>query len=317
MMDLVETVIEAERRIRPYIRETYVERSSVLGERSGAEVYLKLENLQHTGSFKARGAMNRVLAMSYDEQQRGVIAASTGNNGAAVARAAREVGIPCTVVVPEHADESKLAAIRRLGATIDLRGHDCVESERYARRHCADHGITYISPYNDPLVIAGQGTVALELARQLERIDAVFVSLGGGGLVSGIAGYLKGTGLDTHIVACSPENSAVMIESVRAGRILDLPSKPTLSDGTAGGVEEGAVTFELCRSLVDEYITVPEEEIAATLRRFLDTHHLLIEGAAAVALAAFERHAARFTGQRVAIVICGGNIGLETLRRIL
>jgi threonine dehydratase len=135
--------------------------------------------------------------------------------------------------------------------------------------------------------------------------------------VSGIAGYLKGMGLGTHVVACSPENSAVMIESVRAGRILDLPSKPTLSDGTAGGVEEGAVTFELCRSLVDEYVTVTEEEIAATLRRFLDTHHLLIEGAAAVALAAFERLAARHAGQRVAIVICGGNIGVETLRRIL
>jgi len=317
MMDIVEAVIAAERRIQPYIRETYVEHSHALGERTGTEVYLKLENLQHTGSFKARGAMNRVLAMSPDEQRRGVIAASTGNNGAAVARAAREVGIPCTVVVPEHADESKLAAIRRLGATIDVRGDDCVESERYARRHCADHRITYISPYNDPLVIAGQGTVALELARQLERIDAVFVSLGGGGLVSGIAGYLKGMGLGTHVVACSPENSAVMIESVRAGRILDLPSKPTLSDGTAGGVEEGAVTFELCRSLVDEYVTVTEDEIAATLRRFLDTHHLLIEGAAAVALAAFERRAARHAGQCVAIVICGGNIGVETLRRIL
>ena len=316
-MDLPEKVNEAERRIRPYTRETYLERSDALSELGSADVYCKLENLQHTGSFKARGAMNRVLAMSLDERRRGVIAASTGNNGAAVARAAREVGIPCTVVVPEHADESKLAAIRRLGASIEVRGVDCVESERYARRHCADHGITYISPYNDPLVIAGQGTVALELARQLEPIDAVFVSLGGGGLASGIAGYLKGTGHGTHVVACSPESSAVMIKSVRAGRILDLSSKPTLSDGTAGGVEEGAVTFELCRSLVDEYVTVSEAEIADSLRRFVETHHLLIEGAAAVAVAAFQQLAARFTEPRVAIVICGGNIGAETLRRIL
>ncbi len=316
-MDLVETVIEAERRIRPHIRETYVEYSHALSECAGAEVHLKLENLQHTGSFKARGAMNRVLAMSPDERRRGVIAASTGNNGAAVARAAREVGMPCTVVVPEHADESKLAAIRRLGASIEVQGVDCVESERYARRHGADHGITYISPYNDPLVIAGQGTVALELARQLEPIDAVFVSLGGGGLASGIAGYLKGTGHDTHVVACSPENSAVMIESVRAGRILDLSSKPTLSDGTAGGVEEGAVTFELCRSLVDEYVTVSEAAIADTLRRFVEAHHLLIEGAAAVAVAAVEQLASRLAGQTVAIVVCGGNISLDTLRHVL
>jgi threonine dehydratase len=316
-MDFVEKVNEAERRIRPYIRETYLQHSDVLSELGSADVYCKLENLQHTGSFKARGAMNRVLAMSPDERRRGVIAASTGNHGAAVARAAREVGIRCMVVVPEHADESKLAAIRRLGATIEVRGDDCVESERHARRHGADHGLTYVSPYNDPLVIAGQGTVGLELARQLERIDAVFVSLGCGGLVSGIAGYLKATGHDTHVVACSPENSAVMIASIRAGRILDLPSEPTLSDGTAGGVEEGTITFELCRTLVDEYVTVTEAAIASSLTRFLEAHHLLIEGAAAVAVATFEQLAARFAGQTVAIVICGGNIGVDTLRRVL
>lgn len=316
-MDFPAAVNEAERRIRPYTRTTYVERSWVLSERSGGDVYLKLENLQHTGSFKARGAMNRILAMSQDERANGVIAASTGNHGAAVARAAQEVGVSCTVVVPENTDESKLAAIRRLGATITTWGDDCMESERHARRHGADHGMTYVSPYNDPLVIAGQGTVGLELACQVEHIDAVFVALGGGGLVSGISGYLKGVGRDTHIVACSPEHSAVMIESVRAGRILDLPSKPTLSDGTAGGVEPGALTFELCRSLVDEYVTVTEAEIADTLRRFIETHHILIEGAAAVAVASFERLAARFAGQTVAIVICGGNISLATLRRIL
>lgn len=316
-MELVESVHEAERRIRAFVRETYLEYSDPLSERSGVAVYCKLENLQHTGSFKVRGAMNRVIALSPDGRRRGVIAASTGNHGAAVAYAARQAGTPCRIVVPDTAHETKVAAIRRLGATVEVRGRDCVESERLARVQAEEQGATYVSPYNDPLVIAGQGTIGRELVRQIGRIDAVFVSLGGGGLASGIAGYLKGIGWNPRVVACSPEKSAVMIESIRAGRILDMPSESTLSDGTAGGVEEDAITFDLCRTYVDEYVSVSEDEIAAALRSFIDTHHLLIEGAAAVAVAAFERLAARYTGQTVVIVVCGGNIDSATLRTIL
>jgi len=317
MFEVAAEVERAESRIRPYTRETYLQRSEYLSALGGADVRCKLENLQHTGSFKARGAMNKVLTLTADERRRGVITASTGNHGAAVARSARQVGTVCTVVVPEHADSSKLAAVERLGATVRVHGNDCVESERFARRWAAEHGVTYVSPYNDPLVVGGQGTVGLELHRQLDHVDAVFVAVGSGGLISGTAGYLKSRWPDVRFIGCSPANSAVMMESVKAGRILDLPSRPTISDGTAGGVEEDSITFDLVRVLVDEWVTVTEEEIADGLRLFLDAEHVLIEGAAAVAVASYEKLAARFRDQTVVIVICGGNISADTLRTLL
>lgn len=317
MFEVAAEVERAETRIRPYTRETYLQRSEYLSALGGADVRCKLENLQHTGSFKARGAMNKVLALTADELRRGVITASTGNHGAAVARSARQAGTACAVVVPENADRSKLAAVERLGATVRLHGDDCVESERFARRWASEHGVTYVSPYNDPLVVGGQGTVGLELHRQVEHVDAVFVAVGSGGLISGTAGYLKARRPDVRFIGCSPANSAVMLESVKAGRILDLPSLPTLSDGTAGGVEDDSITFELVRTLVDEWVTVTEEEIGDSLRRFVDAEHMLIEGAAAVAVASYEKLAERFRGRTVVIVICGGNIGAETLRTLL
>jgi len=315
--DLVEPTKEAEARIRKYIRETPLERSVYLSGLGHADVYLKLENLQYTGSFKARGAMNRLLALPESEREHGVVAASTGNHGAAVARSAAEIGVPAVVFVPQDASPSKLRAITQFGAELRHHGDDCAETETFAREHARRHGMQYVSPYNDPFVVAGQGTIGIELARQLERIDTVFVSLGGGGMISGIAGYLKSVQPQVRVVGCSPENSQVMIRSVQAGKILDLPSLPTLSDGTAGGVEEGAITFDLCRALVDGYVTVTEEAIAETLRTFIDTHHMLIEGAAAVAVASYVKLREQFVGRNVVIVLCGGNIGLDTLRTVL
>jgi len=174
-----------------------------------------------------------------------------------------------------------------------------------------------VSPYNDPLVIAGQGTIGVELERQLDRIDAVFISLGGGGLISGVAAYLKSVRPDVRVVGCSPESSQVMIQSVQAGEVLDLPSKPTLSDGTAGGVESGAITFDLCRELVDDYVTVTEEEIADSWREFTGVHHMMIEGAAAVAIASFMKLRAQFAGKNVVVILCGANISLETIKELL
>jgi threonine dehydratase len=175
----------------------------------------------------------------------------------------------------------------------------------------------YLSPYNDPQVVAGQGTAGAELGRQIDRIDALFVSVGGGGLIGGIAGYLKAIGRDATVVGCSPDASKVMYESVRAGMVLDLPSEPTLSDGTAGGVEADAITFPLCRALIDEWALVGEPEIADAIRLGIDQEHQLIEGSAGVALAAARNLAGRFPGGNIVIVLCGGNISADTLRRIL
>ena len=316
-MDILREIRRAEERIRPHIRETILEYSPILSELGGANVYCKLENLQHTGSFKARGAMNKVLSLAPEQRASGVVTASTGNHGAAVAYSLGKLKLSGLVFVPEIADPSKVQAIQRLGAEVRYYGQDCAEAEVHAREYAAQAGMTYVSPYNDPQVVGGQGTIAVELARQLEHIDAVYVSLGGGGMISGIASYLKSVQPGVKIIGCSPEHSQVMIQSVKAGRILDLPSLPTLSDGTAGGIEPGAITFDLCREWVDDYVTVTEEEIASNLRLFIGAHHMLIEGAAAVAIAAYQKTSECFVGQNVVVVICGANIGLRTLRKVL
>ena len=304
-------------RIRPFIRQTMLDPSPYYSQLSGADVYFKCENLQHTGSFKARGALNKILSLSEQERERGIVTASTGNHGAACAFAMQQVGATGIVFVPEIAEETKLAAIRRLGAEIRTVGTDSVQSERFARAYGAEEGMTYVPPYNDPLVIAGQGTIALELLQQLPDLDAVFVSVGGGGLIGGIASYIKKVNPGIQVTGCSPQNSQVMALSVAAGELLDLPSLPTLSDGTAGGVEAGSITFPLCRDHVDRYISVSEEEIAAALRTFMATQHMLIEGSAAVAIAAFQKTAADLRGKHVAILLCGANISLEKLKAIV
>ena len=310
-------VNQAAKRIRPFIRQTILDPSTHYSQRSGADVYFKCENLQHTGSFKTRGALNKILSLTADEREKGIVTASTGNHGAACAFAMQQVGGRGIVFVPETAVATKLAAIRRLGAEIRTFGTDGVETERYARIFANAQGMTYVSPYNDPIIVAGQGTIGGELLQQLPDLDAVFVAVGGGGLIGGIASYLKSVKPNIQIFGCSPENSQVMAQSVRAGKLLDLPSLPTLSDGTAGGVETGSITFPLCRDFVDHYISVTETEIATNLREFMNAQHMLIEGSAAVPIGAFLKVADQLKGSRVVIVLCGANISLETLKKIL
>jgi threonine dehydratase len=298
---LAQAVERAEARIRPWILETPLE-PSPLGP------FLKLENLQHTGSFKARGAFSKLLTLSPESRSRGVIAASTGNHGAAVAYAAGKLGMRARIVVPEGADAGKLDRIREWGGVVEIHGNDSALAERYARRLAEHEEIVYVSPYNDFDVVAGQGTTGVELSRQLPRADVVFIALGGGGLLAGMAAWLKQIWTDLTVVGCSPENSAVMIHSIRAGRILELESQPTLSDGTAGGVEPGAITLDLCRDLADEFLTVSEAEIRWAMQRVLETSGYRVEGAAGVAVAGYLRQAERWRGRTAVAILCGGNV---------
>jgi len=314
---LAAEIREASERIGEYIRRTPAVRSDYYSERFGAEVYLKQENLQETGSFKVRGALNKILSLDEAARARGIVTASTGNHGAAVAWAAREVGAQATVFAPESGDPGKLAAIERLGAELRLLPGDPLESEKAARKEAAASGRTYVSPYNDRVVVAGQGTAGLEIAEQVSGVNLVLCSVGGGGLISGVATAVKDANPEAKVVGVSPENSAVMLLSVAAGEILDLPSDPTLSDGTAGGLESDSVTFELARATVDRWETVSEAEISAALRRHLSIEHQLIEGAAAVPLALLERGPVDVSGLTVVVVLCGANIGLDTLRRAI
>ncbi|HWQ36310.1 MAG TPA: threonine/serine dehydratase [Blastocatellia bacterium] len=317
-VDIYAEATRAEGRIRPYLRETPLDYSLPLSQQTQAEVFLKLENLQYTGSFKTRGAMNKLLALTPEQQRRGIVTASTGNHGAAVAFGLRALSLPGVVFVPENASATKVEAIRRYGAEVRHYSTSPLETELYARRYAAENNLVYISPYNDPDVIAGQGTIGVELLRQCPAVDAVFIAVGGGGLAAGVAGYLKSAlRRDLTIIGCLPENSPEMAVSVKAGHFVEMEPQPTLSDATAGGFEPGAITFDLCRALIDDYVLVSEAEIAATMREFIEAHHLLIEGSAGVALAGFLKLQERFRQKSVVIIICGANISLTTLKTIL
>jgi len=317
MLAQTRTIEQAAERIRPYVRTTPLDHSLYLSQLLGAEVFLKLENMQHTGSFKVRGAMNKLLTLAPEQRQAGVVTASSGNHGAAVAYGAQALGLRALIFVPQHASPTKVAAIQRLGAELRFAGDDVAQTEGIAREYAAQRGLAYIPPYNDWDVAIGQGTIGVELLAQLPNIDSVFVTVGGGGLIGGIASYLKSAPRPITVVGCLPERSPVMAASVEAGHVVEWPSLPTLSDGSAGGIEPDSITFPLCRDLVDEYVLVSEEEIAAALRLALDPLHHLIEGAAAVALAGLLKRQDLVRGRRAAVILCGANISLATLASVV
>jgi len=310
-------IVLAANRIAPNIRETALDHSPYFSELSGANVYLKLENLQYTGSFKLRGAFNKLLSLTPEQRRAGCVTASSGNHGAAIAYAMKKLGVTGVVFVPEKTSSTKVNAIKRAGADVRFFGTDGLDTETHAREFAAEHEMVYLSPYNDADVIAGQGSIGVELVKQLPKLDAVFIAVGGGGLISGVGAFLKSVSPGVEVVSCQPAASAVMTESVKAGEILDLPSDPTLSDGTAGGIEAGSMTFDICRDVVDKYVVVTEEAIAHAMREFIDSHHMLLEGAAGVAIAGFLEVADDYKGKNVVIVICGGNISRETLKKVI
>lgn len=299
--------------IRPTVLETPLVKRRV----ASRTVWCKQENLQTTGSFKIRGAMAKLLSLEPADRAKGVLTASTGNHGAAVAHAGMVLDCGVTVFVPETADPTKLEAITEAGATINPVPGDPLQAELAARQEAAAAGMAYIPPYNDRTVIAGQGTVGVELLRQIDSPSAVIVSVGGGGLISGVGAVIKRQWPDTELVAVSPKNSAAMRASMVAGHIIEVESLSTLSDGTAGGVEPHSLTFGTCRQLIDTWHTLAEEEIAEAMVAYLDTEDDRIEGSAAVALAAVSRLPE--SEGPVVVVLCGGNAGAtsEALAREL
>ncbi len=307
----------AANRIASYIRETPLDYSPYFSELTGANVYLKLENLQHTGSFKLRGAFNKLLSLSEEDREAGGVAASSGNHGAAIAYAMKKLGVAGTIFVPEQTSPTKVDVIKRAGGDFRFFGTDGLDTETHAREYAEQHGMVYLSPYNDPDVIAGQGTCGVEIAQQLSEIDAIFIAVGGGGLISGVGSFLKSVNPSLTVVSCQPAASAVMTESVKAGKILDLPSDPTLSDGTAGGIEADAITFEICREVTDEFVVVSEEQIAEAMRGFIDSHHMLPEGAAGVAIAGLLASGDKYKGKNVVVIVCGGNVSRGTLKKVI
>jgi threonine dehydratase len=313
LLDRVPAAVDA---VRPHVLRTPV--LPLARPDGSAAVQVKCEHLQRTGSFKVRGAIAKLSAIGAEDRERGVVAASSGNHGLGVAFALQALGGRGLVCVPENASPVKVAAIRRLGVEVRHLGEESGQTETLTRDYAEEHGLVYVSPYNDLDVVSGQATVGVELAEQAadEGLDAVVVAVGGGGLVSGVAAAVRAVHPGVRVIGASPANDAVMVASVAAGHVVSVPTRPTVSDGTAGGIEPGALTLGLCRELVDEWLLVEERDIAEAMRLMIDTHHQLVEGAAGVALAAGLQVAGR-TGQRVAVVSCGANIATDTLMSAL
>lgn len=309
-------VREAYGRIQADIRRTPLEYSEPLSRETGARVYVKWECDQVTGSFKLRGALNKLRSLSDADRGRGVVSASTGNHGLAISQASRLEGIGLKLFLPTTVAEVKKAKIEALGVDVELQGSSCEKTEAIARAFAGRTGRVFISPYNDWEIVFGAGTVGLELADDLFRFEDVLVPVGGGGLIAGIAGFLKAARPEARIVGVEPETSAFMAASLAAGRLVEIDEKETMADAVAGGIEPGAITFPLCRELVDFIEVVPESLIVRGLALVHKHHGRMVEGAGALPFAALLHSPAKWRDRTVVAVVSGGNIAPARFRAI-
>ena len=308
---LPHAIREAHEALRPQVAVTPLSHSPGLSRKSGCNVHLKCEHLQHTGSFKFRGASNKLRLLDPAQRQAGVITASSGNHGQGLALAGQLLGVPVTVYVSSSASPLKIRAMRGLGAEVIELDSDPLSVELEAARQAKLQGKPFVSPYNDAQIIAGQGTIGMELFEQAPDLDAVFVAVGGGGLISGIGAALRALAPSVQVIGCWPANAPTLQRSLEEGRIIEMQELDTLSDGTAGGVEPGAITFPLCQQLLHRTVLVSEAEISAAMRDVATHDRWIIEGAAGVAVAGMQKLAGEFQGKKVAVVLCGRNIVLE------
>jgi threonine dehydratase len=316
-IDVRQEVLAADERIRPHVLETPVEQSIYMSQLIEGTVYLKMDLQQTTGSFKFRGATSKIMSLSEEELDRGVISASTGNYALAIAEAMKNIGREATIYMANDVPQARLDLIRTHGLNIVMYGDEAWKAEKKARAVADSEGKTYVSPYNDRRVVGGQGTCGLEIARQVPSIDTLIAACGGGGLVAGTAGYLKSCNPSIQTIAVSPEKSPVMYESLQQGKMVEMETFATLADTCAGGVDLDTITFGLCQKYVDEIVLVTEAEIEDAIRLLFEQHRLVAEGSAALSVAYLLRNPERFRGQTVVPVVCGKNIGTELFKSII
>ncbi len=320
-------ILAAAVRLRGIALDTPLEPAPALAAASGAaEVRLKLEALQPTGSFKTRGAHNRIAVLA-EARRRGdapdlpVVAASSGNHGIAVAQAATRYGLPATILVGTSVSPAKFERLRALESdlvTVQIAGRDSDDAEAEARRRDEMGAATYVPPYHDPEVMAGQGTIGLEILQAWPECDAILVPVGGGGLIGGIGTWTKAVRPGLRLIGIQPAASPPMYAYLESGSTKPMPIAPTLADGVAGNIWRGSITWRVCRQLVDEVVLVDEDEIAAAMRWSLLEQHVLLEGSAVLGIAALQaRRATGLEGRRVAVVCTGRNVDEATLRRVL
>jgi len=312
-------VYKAAARIRPMICKTPLITDAELASRCGARsVHLKLENLQHTGAFKVRGAANKMLGLTAAEKQRGVITFSTGNHGKAVAYVAGKSGIRAVVCLSEHVAAYRADAIEKLGAEVSVKGHSQDEAEENYRRIAADRNLVPVVPFDDPMIIAGQGTIALEILSALPDTDLLLVQLSGGGLLAGIAMAAKSINPNIRVAGLSLRRSPAMLESVKAGRPVQVEEKDSIADSLLGGIgQENRYTLAMVDRFVDEHLLVDEEEIKDAMVYLFSRHRLVVEGAAAVGVAALLNEKTDAAGKKVVTLLSGSSIDPVEYVRIL
>lgn len=307
----------AQRRITGRIVVTPCAESIPLSEITGARIFCKLDNLQRTGSFKERGACNALLRLTPACRRRGVIAASAGNHALGLAYHGKLLGVPVTVVMPDYAPLIKITTCQRLGARVRVQGKDFAEARAEADRLVAEEGLSYIHGFDDPDIIAGQGTLALELLKQVPDLDAIICPIGGAGLIAGMAVAVKSLKPRIRIIGVESKATGNFAAARRAGKPVRVPRRPTLADGLAT-LTVGANAFALARPRVDEVVSVGEDAIALAILRMIELEKIVVEGAAAVPLAAMMSGCLpRLAGKRVALVVCGGNIDPAILSRVI
>lgn len=308
-------ILAARRRIAGIAQLTPLELSRPLSALIGAEVWLKLELAQVTGSFKLRGAVNALRQLPPGTR---IVACSAGNHALGVAHAAAMTGHTATLVVPATASPAKIAALRRYPVELILHGDGYAAAEAEALRLAAANGWQFVSPYNDPAVIAGQGTLAVEVWEELPAADTVIVAVGGGGLASGVGIWAKALNPCLRVIGVQAAASAAMAAALRAGKVVPAPDEPTLADGLAGGIDPDTITLPILQQTLDEMVLVDETAIARAMRWLLDEHHLIAEGSAAVPLAALlEGQIGDLRGRRIVALICGRNVASATLQQIV
>jgi threonine dehydratase len=317
MLVQFDDIREAAKRIAGKVIISPCPLSIPLSEATGMEVYCKLEYLQRTGSFKERGACNALMLLSPAERLRGVIAASAGNHALGLAYHAQLLGIPATVVMPRFAPLTKVANCRRMGARVLLEGGNILESRVRADQIASEERFKYINGFDDPAIIAGQGTIGLEIAAQVPDVDAVIVPIGGGGLIAGLALALKTLKPEVVIVGVEPENAASFTAAVRQGKPVYFSMKPTLADGLSVP-EVGHNAFHIARNLIERVVLVREHDIALAILRLMELEKAVVEGAGAAPLAAcLAGLVPELKGKKVVLQLCGGNIDMNTLGRVI
>jgi len=312
-------VYRAQGRIREMILQTPLLAADELVQKSGAKtVHLKLECLQNTGAFKVRGAANRILGLKDDEKQRGVITFSTGNHGKAVAHVAKQAGIQAVVCLSEHVAPYRAGAIRNLGAEVSIKGHSQDEAEENYHQLVESRSLTPVVPFDDPMIIAGQGTIALEILAELPETDILLVQLSGGGLLAGIAMAAKSIHPAIHIVGVSLEQSPAMLESIKAGQPVQVEEKDSIADSLLGGIGfDNQYTLPLVEKYTDEHVLVSEDEIEDGIFHIFENHRLIVEGAAAVSVGALLSRKIDVKGKRVVLLLTGSSIDNDQYISIL